>query len=161
MSKISYPELVKNLADAYRTAIGSTEPIVVGELTAKVTEAMNSGGDCIQYKSITYNTDNTITLIDSEDVEHTMSCTYEDGKITSITLDNEEIKLSYDGDSLIAIEDTVMDLSKTPINSETSNPMFKSNPNAEIFTMFPVTANNNILSDSSFNVNATAVTTEE
>ena len=117
MSKISYPQLVKNLADAYRTAIGSTEPIVVGELANKVTEAIGSGGggDCVQYKSITYNADNTIILIDSDDVEHIMSCVYEDGKITSITLDDEEIKLSYDGDDLIAVENTAIDLSNAPI----------------------------------------------
>ena len=76
MSKISYPQLVKNLADAYRTAIGSTEPIVIGELTAKVTEAMNSGGVSVEYKSITYNEDNTITLIDKDDIVHTMSCIF-------------------------------------------------------------------------------------
>ena len=46
--KISYPQLVKNIADAFRTATGSTEPIVVGELPNKLTEAITSGGGSTQ-----------------------------------------------------------------------------------------------------------------
>jgi hypothetical protein len=107
MNKISYPQLVKDIADAYRNAIGSTDSITIGELANKVGEAI-SRGNSIHYKSITYNEDNTITLIDNDDIEHTMTCVYEDNKITAITLDDEEIKLSYDSDNLIAVEDTVV-----------------------------------------------------
>lgn len=46
--KITYPQLVKNIADALRTATGSTEPIAVGELPNKVTEAIGSGGGSTQ-----------------------------------------------------------------------------------------------------------------
>lgn len=42
MSKISYPQLIKNIANTYRNATGSTEPVVVGELTSKLAEAMNN-----------------------------------------------------------------------------------------------------------------------
>ena len=42
MSKISYPQLIKNIADTYRDATGSSEPVVIGELTSKLTEAMNN-----------------------------------------------------------------------------------------------------------------------
>jgi hypothetical protein len=107
MNKISYPQLVKDIADAYRNAIGSTDPITIGELANKVGETI-SRGNSIHYKSITYNKDNTITLIDNNDIEHTISCIYEDEKIVSIVLDSEEIKLSYDGDKLITVEDTVV-----------------------------------------------------
>jgi hypothetical protein len=111
MNKISYPQLVKDIADAYRNAIGSTDPITIGELANKVGEAIsNGGGDSIHYKSITYNEDNTITLIDNDDIEHIMVCIYEDEKITSITLGDEEIKLNYDGDKLITVEDTEINL---------------------------------------------------
>ena len=118
MSKISYPQLVKNLADAYRTAIGSTDPIAIGELTTKVTEAMNSGGVSVEYKSITYNEDNTITLIDKDDVVHTMSCTYEDSKLTSITYDNRVINLTYDGDILTSINNKEINLENAPVQPQ-------------------------------------------
>jgi hypothetical protein len=114
MNKISYPQLVKDIADAYRNAIGSTDSITIGELANKVGEAI-SRGNSIRYKSITYNEDNTITLIDNDDIEHTISCLYEDEKIVSIALDSEEIKLSYDGDNLIAAEDTMINLNNMPI----------------------------------------------
>lgn len=162
MSKISYPQLIKNIANTYRNATGSTEPVVIGELTSKLAEAMNNTGSGIgiEYKSIIYNEDDTITLIDADDVEHTVSCIYEDGKITSVTLDDEEIKLSYNGDDLVAVDNVATDLSNVPKNS-TSGLMFETKPNAEILTMYPTTVNNNTLSDSSFNANATAVITEE
>lgn len=117
MSKISYPQLVKDIADAYRSVTKTTEPIIVGELVAKLTEAMSDSGTNIDYKSIEYNEDNTIALIDNNDVEHIMVCNYEDGKITSITFDNEEVKLSYDGDDLIAVENTMMNLNNVPKTS--------------------------------------------
>jgi hypothetical protein len=113
MSKISYPQLVKNIADAYRSATNTTDPIVVGELTEKLTEAMNnSGGDCdeIAYKSITYNEDDTITLIDSEDIEHTMECTYVDGILTKITYDGQTTSIQYEDGALVKIGSTAIDL---------------------------------------------------
>lgn len=116
------------------------------------------GGIGIKYKSIIYNIDGTVTLIDTDDVEHTMSCAYEDGKIISVTLDGKETKLSYSGDDLVAVGSVATDLSNVPKNS-TSGIMFETKPNAEIFTMYPATTNST-LSDSSFNANATAVITE-
>ena len=113
MSKISYPQLVKNLANAYRVAVGSTEPIVVGELTAKVTEAMGSGVS-VKYKSIIYNEDNTITLIDKDEVEHTISCVYKGNKLTTIAYDDKEIPLTYNGDTLISINNKEINLEYAP-----------------------------------------------
>ncbi len=112
MSRISYPQLVKNIADAYREATDSEESVAIGELVDKLAEAMNNAdsGISIEYKSIIYNEDDTVTLIDNNNVEHIISCTYEDGKIVAITLDDEEIKLSYDGNKLIAVEDTEINL---------------------------------------------------
>ena len=43
MSKISYPQLVKNIADTFRIVTGTTGPIVIGELTNKIGETILSG----------------------------------------------------------------------------------------------------------------------
>ena len=115
MGKISYPQLVKNVADAYRESTNTSEPIAIGNLVYKITEAISSSHSYFIYKSIVYNEDNTITLIDNEDVEHTVSCVYEDDTIVAITLDNKIINLNYNNDSLVSVEDTVTDLSKVPI----------------------------------------------
>lgn len=118
MSKISYPQLVKNLADAYRAAIGNTDPIVIGELTAKVTEAMSTGGGKdVKFKSITYNEDNSITIVDNDNKTYTVSCVYENGKIVSIALDDEEVILSYDGDELVGINDSKVDFEHALTNN--------------------------------------------
>lgn len=115
MSKISYPQLVKNLADAYRLATGNTEPIIIGELSNKITTAIESGtGKSIDYKSIVYNEDNTITLIDNENVVHTIVCDYENDNITSIIYDNEKVKLGYSGDDLRVIDTQWVELDDAP-----------------------------------------------
>ena len=123
MSKIAYTQLVKNIADSYRNATGSSELVAVGELANKIEKAIASADTSnTQYKSITYNADNTITLIDRDDAAHIMTCVYEDNKITAITLDGEEIKLSYDSDSLITIENTVVNFDS--ILSDTDNTLY-------------------------------------
>lgn len=43
MSKISYPQLIKNIANIYRNATGSSEPVAIGELAGKIGEAIRSG----------------------------------------------------------------------------------------------------------------------
>ena len=48
MSKISYPQLVKNIADTFRAVTGTTDPIVIGELTNKISETISSGSGEIQ-----------------------------------------------------------------------------------------------------------------
>ena len=139
MNKISYPQLIKDVADTYRDAVGSSEPVVIGELTSKLAEAMNSTGSGldIEYKSIIYNEDNTITLIDVNDIEHTVSCIYEDGKIASVTFDDEEIKLSYNGDDLVAVGNVATDLSNVP---KISQPNVKGS--SSINVVYPITAEN-------------------
>lgn len=42
MNKISYPQLLKDIADAYREATGSSEPVVIGELANKIKEAIEN-----------------------------------------------------------------------------------------------------------------------
>lgn len=115
MSKISYPQLVRNIADALRIATGTTESIAVGDLTSRVTKAIGEGnGKNLDYKSIVYNKDNTITLVDSENVVHTIVCNYEYNKLVSIAYDGEKIKLDYSGDNLTRIDKKRINLQRVP-----------------------------------------------
>jgi hypothetical protein len=63
-----------------------------------------------EYKNVIYNSDNTISFIDKDDLEHTMKCTYENGKMIEIDFDGGNIELLYDGDELVGIGDTIIDL---------------------------------------------------
>jgi hypothetical protein len=76
--------------------------------------ASGSGG--ITYTSITYNEDNTITLTDKDGVEHTMSCTYEDGKLIGVTYDGKRVNLTYDGDVLVKVGRTAVDMANVQIS---------------------------------------------
>jgi hypothetical protein len=118
MSKISYPQVVKDVANAVRTGTDTTDLIPVGELADTIlgllTRMPAVGGLTVNYKSITYNDDNTITLIDTDDVEHTMECIYTDGKLTYITFDGQKIKLDFDGDKLIGIDNKEINLESAP-----------------------------------------------
>lgn len=116
MAKITYPQLIKNIADAYRLGTGFTEQIAVSELSDKIYEAISK--QSFQFKSIKFNTDNTATLTDKDNVEHTMKCTYDaDGKLTVISLDDRNISITYDGDELKRISYISVDLKNAPTNS--------------------------------------------
>lgn len=148
MSKISYPQLVKNLADAYRTTTGSTEPIVIGELVTKVTEAMNGCGVSVEYKSITYNEDNTITLIDKDNIVHTMSCVYQDGKIISLTYDGKNMSLTYDNDTLLSINNTNVNLAEAPVvNTDNGNNVGCSEQENALIERKLISFNNNSITE--------------
>lgn len=70
------------------------------------------------YKNITYNDDNTMTLVDGDGIEHTISCVYDDGKITGITCDNKLITVAYDNDQLVSVNGVNIDIGNVPINSD-------------------------------------------
>ena len=102
-----------------------TEKGVEVEATATTYDIMTaiaeiSGGGGVQYTDITYNEDNTITLTDKDGVEHTMSCTYEDGKLIGVTYDGKAVELTYNGEDLVEVGSTNINLSKTkmPSNKE-------------------------------------------
>ena len=70
-----------------------------------------TGGSGINYKSMTINGDNTITIVDLEDTEHTLVPTFTDNVITAITYDGKNVKLTYDENgNLIKIGDSDVDL---------------------------------------------------
>lgn len=71
------------------------------------------GAGGTSYKSITYNDDDTITLIGTDDVTHTMACIYVDGALTSVNYDGTEIAIGYENNKLI-VGNTVIDLSYGP-----------------------------------------------
>jgi N-acetylneuraminic acid mutarotase len=115
MSKISYPQLVKDVADAVRIATKTTSLIPAGDL-AEIIASLGTqvGDDGFWYKSITYNEDDTITLIDNNEVAHTLVCKYTEGKITDIRYDGVRIDLGYDTDKLINVGGTDIDLGEAP-----------------------------------------------
>ena len=66
----------------------------------------------IEYSNIIYNEDDTVTLVETNGTEHIVSCVYNvDGVLTSITYDGKEIYLTFNGEELVGIGDTVVDLS--------------------------------------------------
>lgn len=79
-----------------------------------------AGGGGTEYISIIYNTDNTITLTDKDGVIHTMSCTYENGKLIGVTYDGKNVALTYNGDVLVKVGKTAVDVANVPLSPMTT-----------------------------------------
>ena len=123
MSKLKYPQIIKDVADAVRTGTNTTDLIPVGQLADTILAILSrapASGDLpgTYYTSIVYNDDDTITLIDIDGFEHTIVCEYTDGKITGATFDGVSIDLSYDNDALINVGGTDVDVSKAPTTKD-------------------------------------------
>ena len=86
------------------------------EIMKAISEIVSGSGGGADYTNIVYNEDDTITLTDKDGVEHTMSCTYEDGKLIGVTYDGKAIELTYDGDVLVKVGRTEVDMA----NAQTS-----------------------------------------
>lgn len=110
-------ERYKEIADAIREKNGTTELVKPADMPQAILDIVSGGGS--QYTSIVYNEDNTISLTDTDGVVHKMSYTYEDGKLIGVTYDNKAIELTYDGDVLVKVGSTVIDLDKVPTGSST------------------------------------------
>ena len=81
----------------------------------RLAEGGTGGGGGVTYTSIVYNTDNTITLTDTDGVVHTMVCTYDGaGKLVSASYDNDGISLTYEGDVLVKVGGTAVDVGNAP-----------------------------------------------
>jgi hypothetical protein len=113
MAKVSYPQLLQEIADAYRIASETTDKVTVKELPTQISQLFNRLL-CNSYKSIEYNEDNTITLIDHEDVVHTITPTYDIGKVSSIKFDDKVIDLVFDGDQITSIDNKVVNIENAP-----------------------------------------------
>ena len=99
----------KAIADAIRKKNGTTELMHPADMPQAILDIVGGGG--ANYESIVYNEDNTITLTDKDGVEHTMSCTYADGKLIDVIYDGKAVNLTYSGDRLVKVGKTAVDLS--------------------------------------------------
>lgn len=70
------------------------------------------GGSTPEIKSVELNNDGTYTVIDQDNVSHTLTVTETNGVITNITYDSTSIDISFDGSgNLISVGDTTIDVS--------------------------------------------------
>lgn len=79
-----------------------------------VESGAGGGGGGTEYTNIVYNTDNTVTLTDKDGVIHTMSCTYEGDKLIGVTYDGKAVDLTYNGDVLVKVGKTAVDVANVP-----------------------------------------------
>lgn len=82
------------------------------EIMQGIADVPSSGGGSsgIEYTSIAYNDDDTITLIDTNGNEHTIVCEYDGDKLVSATYDDKTIELTYEDENLVGVGGTVVDL---------------------------------------------------
>jgi N-acetylneuraminic acid mutarotase len=112
---ISPAERYKAIADAIREKSGTTELMQPADMPQAILDIVSGGGS--QYTSIVYNEDNTITLTDKDGVIHTMECEYTDGKLTSVKYDGKVVDLTYNGDLLVKVGKTAIDMENAPATS--------------------------------------------
>jgi hypothetical protein len=99
-----------DIAHAIRVKSGTSEKIQAINFPDKIIEIPNGKLD-IDYKEIIYNTDNTITFIDKNDVEHLMKCVFDaSGKLKTVKMDGIVFFVTYEGDYLVSINNTKIDL---------------------------------------------------
>jgi hypothetical protein len=108
-------ERYKAIADAIREKNGTTELMHPADMPQAILDIVSGGGG-VTYTNIVYNEDDTITLTDKDGVGHTMECEYTDGKLTSVKYDEKKVNLTYDGDVLVSIGKTAVDM----VNAQTS-----------------------------------------
>ncbi len=109
MADIKSPtERYKAIADAIREKNGTTDLLSPADMPQAILDIVSGGGT--NYESIVYNEDNTITLTDKDGVIHTMECEYTDGKLTSVKYDGKAVELTYDGDVLIKVGKTAVNV---------------------------------------------------
>lgn len=108
----------KAIADAIREKNGTTELMHPADMPQAILDIVGDGDVIIgaDYTNIVYNEDDTITLTDKDGVEHTMSCTYADGKLIDVIYDGKAVNLTYSGDRLVKVGKTAVDMA----NAQTS-----------------------------------------
>lgn len=112
-------ERYRAIGDAIREKSGTTELLQPADMPQAILDIISGGGGVVsdvKYKSIVYNKDDTITLIDTDDIEHIMACVYEDDKLIGVNYDGKAIKLVYEGDVLKRVGKTVVDLFNAPMS---------------------------------------------
>lgn len=110
-------ERYRAIGDAIREKSGTTELLQPADMPRAILDIVSGDGGVVsdvKYKSIVYNKDDTITLIDADDIEHIMACVYEDDKLIGVNYDGKAIRLGYEGEELKSVGKTDVDLSNAP-----------------------------------------------
>jgi hypothetical protein len=129
---------IKNLADK-GVGFAGFSPTTY-EIMQGIADIIRDRG--VQYTSITYKEDDTIELIDTDGVTHTMVCVYEEDKLKSVIYDGKEINLHYTDDALDMIGKTEVGLSNAKVTPQVALPqtvsetitIFNFNTTAEVDT---------------------------
>lgn len=103
-------ETLTAIGNAIRLQTGNDVTITPEDMPSQIMNIETGGIGGIKYKQIIYNEDNTITLIDRDDLVHTMICTYDGEKLVSITYDNKKVALKYNDATLSSIGTTTIDM---------------------------------------------------
>lgn len=125
------------------------------EIMSKIAEIVSGGGG-VTYTSIVYNTDNTVTLTDKDGAVHTMECEYTEGKLTSVKYDGKAVDLTYNGDVLVKVGKTAVDVGNAPLVPTT---LFDTQASATAVT-FVVAETTSTLDGGTFGTKASAIITE-
>lgn len=115
-------ESLEAVANAIKTKAGMSESdkIVFPEGWQSAIAAISSG-DGIQYNDIIYNDDGSITLIDTNGNEHTITCVYENNRLLSMTYDGNEVVTVYDDGKLVSVGETEVDVENAPLDNTLEN----------------------------------------
>ena len=109
---------IKNLADKGVGFAGF--PPTTYEIMQGIADIIRDGGDDsgggIQYTSVTFNDDDTISLVDSEGNPHTMSYTYENDKLKTITYDGADVPVEYVEELLSKVGGTDIILAQSQVD---------------------------------------------
>jgi len=99
----------KFIAEAIRKKNNTTELIKPADMPQAILNLISSNSIDFTYKD-----DNTIELLDKNNIAHILSCTYEDNKLVAISYDSKTIKLGYEGDVLVSVGNTAIDIANAP-----------------------------------------------
>ena len=114
-----------------------SETATTYEIMSKIAEIVSGGGG-VTYTSIVYNTDNTVTLTDKDGAVHTMSCTYENGKLIGVAYDGKAVDLTYNGDALVKVGKTAVDVANAPATSGSGSVVTNAITDLSVTTMTSV-----------------------
>ena len=89
------------------------------DIMQKIVDIVGGGNDSgggIQYTSVTFNDDDTISLVDSEGNTHAMSYAYENDKLKTITYDGADVPVEYVEELLSKVGGTDIILAQSQVD---------------------------------------------
>ena len=87
----------------------------VKEKIEQLIEKAKTGGK--DYADIIYNDDDTVTLVEKNGTEHTISCEFDNNRIISMTYDGTEVAVVYNGDELVSVGETEVDVANVTLDN--------------------------------------------